>query len=525
MPTSTVTTVTLLVAFSCLVPRWAAANGAYSHIHVSQLAVGYLPAGELRDLLADPQVAPALEAGSMFPDSGYVFHDAYGEEVHWPRFQNAYLGFLRERYAGDFTTLTAQREAAFLLGDMSHGLADQVYDYTLLDRALEVDGDGPVSADELADYFLVVDRGVLLETEAWGPYDDLSRVLTERVGTPTTPETLADGMAGMESVIFVQALLGPGRYLEAWNAYPFLGTHIYNPDAPGSLPHLGEVVAAHLQAAWRRLRGEASMDTDLVTFTMPPDGGQNFPVDASEVGDAYRRIGLVFSYGVRRSQVAPLLSLRDPDGAPVAFGLRTPYGGELRNFLMLVPDAALAHDTEYTVEVAPGVENLDGERSTVPYAFSFRTRCPPERLDDCPPLPAPLVTGPIPTELPSPEDVVEPGPDAGGFEPDAGTPAPDKADPPPELSRAGEETASSPDTAGDDAAPPPGRLEGGGGCASSPSAGGTDRAAPAPLAMAPLLLFFLALARSGGKTRRRFRVRACAGVSRGGHIAFPRSRG
>ena len=387
----------------------AAGNGAYTHVHISRLAVAALPPGELRDVLSTPAVAAWLEAGSVFPDSGYVTGHPYGEESHWPRFQTAFLDFLRERYQGQLDTLEAQQEAAFLLGDLSHGMADQLFDHTLFERTLEVDGEGERGIDELADYFLVVDEGVIVETRATGPYEDLARILTDDAATPTTADEIRQGMEGIQSVLTVQRMLARSRYLEAWQTYPFLGTHLSNPEAPGSLPHLGLLVAAAWQSAWAQLRGTASLDEDLLVATIPRDGAENFPVDASSDGDAWRRVGLLFAYGVRRSQVSSLLSLRDPDGAAVPIRIRTPYGTELGNFVMLEPEQPLAYDTWYTAEVAAGVEDLRGDRSTVSYQVRFRTRCAPDRLADCPPLRPPLVAGEIPTEVPP-----EPGPDAGG---------------------------------------------------------------------------------------------------------------
>ncbi len=361
----------------------AHANGAYSHIHISQLAVQLLPPGPLLELLGDPALVPMYEAGSMFPDSGYAASDEYGETAHWAPFHNGYLRWLSERYGGELEEPAAREHAAFLLGAMSHGLADQIYDTTLLERAFEVDGHA--EADMLADYFIVVDHNVLLDTEAWAPYADLIDIFDSAVGYGVTEEVLRRGMDRMELVIAFQRAAARPSYLDTWQQLPWLGTHIYNPAAAGSLPHLAEMVAAHWQAVYARLRGEASMDEHLLVASIPPAGADNFPVD-DRGGDPHRRIGLVLGYSVRRSQVTPLIRLADPAGEEVPVRLRAAYGGEIRNFLQLEPVGDLAWDTQYTVEVAPGVENLDGDVSTRPYKLSFRTRCAPDRLADCSPL-------------------------------------------------------------------------------------------------------------------------------------------
>lgn len=384
-------------------PATVRANGAYSHIHISQLAVAELPAGELREILSQPGYLAILEAGSLFPDSGYAAEDGYGEIGHWSPFHNAYLHHIREELGGDLTQAGTLEQAVFLLGAMSHGLADQVYDTTLLARTDEVDSAPLDEADQVADYFIVVDQGVLIETEAWAPYEDVAQVFEQGVGYHVDVETLTFGMERMAAVLWIQMTVAPDLYLYAWELYPFLGTHVYNPEAPGSLPHIATLVAAMWQVAWRRLVGTATMDTDLVVGTVPRAGAVNFPVSGEEVG-VYRRIGVAFGYAIDRDQIRPLIRLLDPSGAAVAHGLKTPYGGKIRTWVQLQPTEPLAYDTEYTVEIGPGVQNLDGAQSTEPYAFSFRTRCAPEHLDDCPPLAEPLVTGPVPTELPPPPD-------------------------------------------------------------------------------------------------------------------------
>ena len=143
---------TFAALFLC-VPAVASANGSYSHVHISQLAADGLPPGELATLLADPDNRAALEAGSMFPDSGYAIEDEYGEIAHWEPFLGALIAQLRATHGGDYASPEAQRQVAFALGVASHGIADQTYDTTLLARAYEVDGpeDDARPVDQFAD--------------------------------------------------------------------------------------------------------------------------------------------------------------------------------------------------------------------------------------------------------------------------------------------------------------------------------------------------------------------------------------
>lgn len=403
-------------------------NGAYTHVHISQLAVTHLGEGELRNLLTNPVNVNAYEAGSMFPDSGYAAGDDYGEQAHWAPFQEAYLEHLKALYQGDYTSPEAQSKVAFLMGMASHGLADQTYDTTVLARSFEVDGDQSGDVDRLADYFIVVDQNVQISVQADGPYQEISDVFRDRVGYAVDAEKMEGGMRIMEGVMGVQRRAARGEYLEAWGLHPWLGTHLYNPEAPGSLPHLGQLVAVYWEVLWKRLRGEASIDQDLIVGSIPVDGGENFPINADE-SVVYSRVGVVFGYGIRRSQISDKIRLLDPDGAQVQTRLVTPYNGEVRNFVMLEPVSGLEYNTLYTVEVSPGVESLQGEVSTVAYLLEFRTRCAPDRLSDCPALASPLVTGPIPTEVPPlPATDVENADDiAGDAEEDTASPPDDTA--------------------------------------------------------------------------------------------------
>lgn len=403
------------LALGLLLPSVARANGAYTHVHISQLAADALPPGELAALLAVPENRAALEAGSMFPDSGYAVGDEYGELAHWEPFLSAFIAHLSSTYGGDYSSVEAEREVAFLLGVASHGLADQTYDTTLLARAFEIDGpenaEHPV--DQYADYFIVIDERVVFSVDAWAPYAAIIPVVAA-VGHTVSEATLTTGVSRMSVVTEVQSnpRVAGAAYWDAWADYPFLGTHVYNPVAVGSLPWVAERISAYWEVLWDRLHGSDDVDAQLVIHTEPDDGGVNWPVDLS-VSEAWSRPAIWFGYGIERDQIAPLITLREAaTGSAVPITLRTAYNGRQRNLVFLHPEVTLAHDTDYTVEIAPGVETLDGRTSAAAFMLSFRTRCAEDRLADCPPLDPPLVAGPTPTP-PTPADAGAATPDAG----------------------------------------------------------------------------------------------------------------
>ncbi|MCB9593219.1 MAG: zinc dependent phospholipase C family protein [Sandaracinaceae bacterium] len=413
-----------LVLCACLLPSTALANGAYTHVHMSQLAADGLTSGELATLLAVPENRAALEAGSMFPDSGYAVDDPYGELAHWEPFLVQLVAQLRSTYGGDYSSPEAQRAVAFLLGVASHGMADQSYDTTLLDRAFEVDGpeDPELPVDQYADYFLVIDEDVVFSVEPWAPYAELVPAIAA-AGHTVTESTLLSGVNRMAGVIDVQGnpRFARNLYWGAWEQYPFLGTHIYDVEAVGSVPWVAELVARYWAVLWDRLHATDDVDAQLVIRTVPEDGGVNWPVDLTESA-AWGRPAIWFGYGIDRDQLAPLLSLRDATGVDVPFTVQTAYGGRDRNLVFLRPDETLAYDTEYTIEIGAGAQTLDDRTSTEPYLFSFRTRCDADHLGDCPELEPPLVTGEIPMR-PERPDAGE-APDAGVTSTDAGAAAP-----------------------------------------------------------------------------------------------------
>jgi hypothetical protein len=403
----------------CLAPATPAhANGAYSHVHMSQIAADGLPPGELQTLLASPENRAALEAGSMFPDSGYAVSDEYGEIAHWEPFLSAFIERLRTVHGGDFSSPEAQRQVAFLLGVASHGLADQTYDTTLLARAFEVDGpeNGELPVDQFADYFIVIDQDVVFTVTPWAPYGEIVPAVAA-VGHTVSEATLTNGVGRMAAVLEIQGNLriAQNLYWDAWAQYPFLGTHIYEPRAVGSLPHVAGLIAEYWQVLLDRLHARDDVDTQLVIRTRPADGELNWPVDLG-ASEAWSRPALWFGYAIDRDQIAPLVTLRDATtGAAVPVTLQTAYGGRERNLVFLRPDEALAYDTDYTIALDAGVDTIDGRTSTVATVFSFRTRCAPDRLADCPPLQPPLVTGPIPMRPVAPDagPAIDAGPDAG----------------------------------------------------------------------------------------------------------------
>lgn len=409
-------------------PTRALGNGIVSHTKISELALGSLPAGELRSLLEAHGVE--YRAGSMFPDSGYAADDPYGEIAHWEPFTQSYIEWIQAHYEAPYESPEAQEHIAFLMGQASHGMADQVFDSLFVPRTRKFDGDDD-DLDTYAESWLVVEHPperLMMGHLPAGMRDVFVESAYPRsVDHVPSEETLERGrdrvMMGYNAIFAFFPLL----YEEYWSALPWSATHYYEADhIPGSLPHVATFVAAYWQVLWERLHDRDDLDESLVGH-WPLDGAVNVAVDPE---DEELRILVAFGHGIERDGLtADHCVLRRSSGEVIPTRAHFIYGSQVANAVLLTPEEALAYDTDHEVEVA-GLHTLDGLTNSAPVGFSFRTRCAPESLEDCPPLPEDWVAPAMPpmrdagvrrrdAGVPRPDAAVAAGPDggAGGDEP------------------------------------------------------------------------------------------------------------
>jgi len=394
------------VWISCLaismVPTAAHANGVSTHAHISDLAVRELPPGELRDLLSDPEVLQALHSGSVFPDSGYAADHPYGEIAHWEPFTNAYLEWIATEHPPPFTELEDRQRVAFLLGAMSHGMADQVFDSLFMHKIEQNDG-MLGDFDRRSEMWLVVehDPGIAPLTVVL-PSTELPSILLASSGESSSPEDFERGMGLIRTAIALIPRLAPAEYEDAWYALPWGATHYYSGLSPdgylpgsgegGSIPHIGYVVARYWEVVWERLHHTDSIDRSFVA-SWPEEGAVNVEVTA---GRAESRAMLVFGHAI------------DGDSFPGSFHVRPAAGGDdvaaharfqwsnIANAVLVIWDEDLSYDTEYLVELDTDLRMMDGRNLPAPVSVSFHTRCAPDALDDCPPLPEAWVAPSMP---------------------------------------------------------------------------------------------------------------------------------
>lgn len=394
-------------------PSFASANGGQAHIHISDLALERMEPGELRDLI-DLHLE-IVRGGSIFPDSGYAVSDGYGEIAHWEPFVTAYVEWLRGHYA-DLESAEALEHRAFVLGAASHGMADQYYDRIFLRRIREVDGDD-ADSDAATDVFLIVEHDKMVELEVWAPEMDLLTLYAESLGYDLDPDTLSLGVSRIGAALSLLILSARRRYEDDWTAYPWAAGNYYLPDVRGSLQDVAETIELYWQAVDARILGTDDPDQHLVLRTVPADGEENVAVDRETV-DSW--VSIPFGYGIDEDTLnGDTLIVRDPEGTVVPTRVRTSD-----SMTQIQPDANWAYDTVYTVEIGTGITTLEGKQLSEPQLFSFRTRCSPDALDDCPPLPEPWTMPSMPPVDPFPDPVdmgpADLGADAGATTDDDG---------------------------------------------------------------------------------------------------------
>ncbi len=444
-----------LLAASVSLPTGAAANGVVSHVWVADQAADRLDPGALRDLLHDPALRETLRNGAIYPDSGYSIEHPYGEWAHWESLVEPYLQWIRSRYGAEgYTSPEARRHVAFLLGAAAHGMTDQTFDMLFMARSRQYDG----NVDDLdigADAWLVVERGVGPGPTGEFPFEALPGVHRDIMGPDVTPEALQSAAGRTGAAARLLARLAPGIYRDHWLRMPWAGSHFLDPAAPGSYPVLVAAVAGYYRALWERLHDRARPDAPpLVTW--PSDGAVNLAVDPEDIET---RATFVFAYGVDRPSVHTDILRIVTEGGEAVPARASRYGDD-GNTVMVRPTVRLAYNTGYRVEATGSLRFVTGADLGRTVSVRFRTRCAPDDLAACPPLPPAFVP---PTEPPVRD------PAAAVRERDAGAPVgpivmvdPDASAPPPDAS--------------DDAGPAPSAPSAGCGCRAAPR---LPRGAPA----------------------------------------------
>ena len=367
--------VSLLLSFSS-----AQACGQSTHVWTSLHALEHLPDGPLHDLLSRDALRPMLVHGTMFPDGGYspISRHPYGENAHWEPFHSRYLQWIEQNH-DDPTTGEGAEHLAFLMGMISHGIGDQVFDAAYLTRSQVYDADIPggwaqSNVDFASDVAMVARVGPQPLLDAWVPWSTMVTLFEEH-GVPVDEATLRRGQESLRIAIATVGGLGsdPESAAPHIDAYPWANAHLLDVDVPGSPACVGQVVANFWQIWWDRLHGGFNLEDRPLIATMPTEGAGHHPRDASHISSM---ISLVVSVGLEASSVSnDLVTLTGDDGDEIPVDVRLYYRQD-SHVLNIQPQEDLAEDTIYTLRLLPGLEGIDGSVYTGEGSLRFSTGLP-----------------------------------------------------------------------------------------------------------------------------------------------------
>ncbi len=364
-----------LALLAALVPD-AAANGQTSHQWITLFALERVPPGDLADFLARDDVRDALLNGTMFPDGGYGVGDDYGEMAHWEPTQDLYLAYILANHPAPYDDEGAQH-VAFLLGMMSHGMADQFYDATFMERSKAWDPPESwacCSMDEATDVAFAAVQGQGVVPPKWWPEELLP--LFAQNGHTVDADTVDQGQSFLGLAI---AYVGASSEVEATVAdytaeFPWACGHQADPAVIGNPDHEADFVAAYWQVVWDRLHGDTGWSSPVIG-SQPVAGGWQQVLDHTHL-DA--RLAVVFAKGLDPStaEAEGAITVAAADGTEVPVTAHVFYG-YASHVVNLVPLADWAADTDYVITVHPGIRTYDGLTMDEPVSVPFTTRTPP----------------------------------------------------------------------------------------------------------------------------------------------------
>ncbi|MBL6975491.1 MAG: hypothetical protein ISR64_07160 [Deltaproteobacteria bacterium] len=358
----------------------AMAHGSWAHVQVTGWAMEALPAGELRDLLTgDPEVFNAALFGAAFTDSGYApigkdepAAHAYGEHTHWESFVQDFVDWIRANDPPPWTDLESRKRVAFLMGCAAHGMQDEIFDSLFLFQAKEHDAGGQHNADPAMDGFLKLDGLLEFVPTAYIPMDtvlELYAGLSHKV-TADVIQQAVDLMIGAyindELGLLIAQSLGEQYEPEM----PWTRLHYMDPEIPGSLASEIPATAGYMEAIWDRLHG--TFDPDSAVIHTYPDPDDRILGNDAESPDSW--VTLVYGAGAAVDSLTA--TWVDTRKTAVDYTLKgTRWGAHWTRLHRLQPGTSLVSGEWYTVELAPGLEFIDGAVTTKVSGLRFQAAC------------------------------------------------------------------------------------------------------------------------------------------------------
>jgi len=368
-----------LMVLSLLVfhsPGDSFANGNYSHLWMATDALNYLEDGELKDLLANPDLLYVIQNGAMYPDGGYAVGDGYGEISHWEPFHVAYLEWIRNNFQPPWSQ-EAQQHIAFLMGMSAHGISDQLYDGMYLERHEFYDENGDsatmIGVDGATDACFAASQGIPMPIpEKFVPAEILAPLYETVSGHVVTPKTILQGQDIIVIAVMVanDAIDNPDTVAEYMEIYPFACGNQNNPEVPGAPPTHGPVIAKHWQVLWERLNGNDAFNQPL-SGTFYSDSSPYNQVTDSSLPDSW--VSFALPHGLNPSTVnTDTVVVTDQTQVAHPIKLNVYYGWN-SHLVNIKPTEDWAVDTQYTVTISPPITDFEDRTMEASHSFTFST--------------------------------------------------------------------------------------------------------------------------------------------------------
>jgi MYXO-CTERM domain-containing protein len=356
----------------------AHAHGLFGHVHVTGWAVENLPAGELQDFFADPDVRLAALTGAAFPDTGYALGTEatrdYGEHAHWEPFIEDMVQYIRTTYGPTYDTPEEKKLIAFVLGAASHGLQDEMFDSTFLFEAEQRDPAGDQSTtDPGTDGFLCQDGHARLYPNTEVPTADLLPQFARLSQADAIDAALLQAQMNLVVGFYVNDGVGFAAALELADQHrpglPWVASHYLDPSVPGA--HRAEILPTmrHMQALWDRLHGR-DQEGGLVVHRWPEPARTLREADADSAGSW---VTLVLGKGVVPDTATATFT--DAEGRPHPFQLAYTRWGGVSRIVRFQPTEDLVPGAWYVVTLEAGATLVDGTVTTTTYRHAFQVAC------------------------------------------------------------------------------------------------------------------------------------------------------
>lgn len=370
-------------------PAPARGNGNNAHIWISREAVRQLPDGSLRRLLERPALSDWLLSGTIFPDGGYVIGDDYGEIAHWEPFARVYSAFIARSYPGSLERGEAAEQIAFLMGVISHGIADQTHDAMFM-RAGRVEDAAGWSDDTFTGFDTCNDVFLVEATQRFETVTtprlplDVATLFRDELAHPVSQSTieLAESLLASDVIGWPQKV-ARGEDVPAREAchtrYPWSQRRLMQLAEPGSPPCEARIASAYMLALWDRVHG-VSAQQNFVIATVPSDGAAGHPTDPAR---EQAQVVVVFGHGMAAAAFAgaDAVVVRDDTGKRYDVDVR-PWR-DPSNVLRIVPREPWAAERDFTVTLAAGLTAIDGLTLQDPLTFRFSTRPMTAAVAEC----------------------------------------------------------------------------------------------------------------------------------------------